>query len=185
MTYTIKGGGTINDLMKKHPEIKLDIGCGYVKPNGFIGIDNLIGQSTQIPNEENAPDIIMDLNTQKFPFPDESVVEIRSSHFLEHSNLSHIFQESHRILVAGGIFLFAVPYANSAEGLYPGHNIFLTEKWFERNIEFQTLFRITHIHYTPSDYFRKSLICKFIPFSFARTFLFNACSEMIVTSVKI
>lgn len=160
---------------------KLDLGCGYAKPPGFIGIDNLSGVQSQIPNEENAPDILMDLDKAPLPFADNSCEEVRSSHFLEHSQLMHILHESYRVLRPGGTFLFAVPYANSAEGMYPGHHQFLTEKWFYENLTFQKYFKIESEEYFPSaDYLNlPAIVRKLIPFKFARTFLFNACCQMI------
>jgi len=169
--YVAYGGGSF----------KLDLGCGYVKPPGFIGIDNLLGEESQIPNAQNAADILMNLDTTALPFSDNSCEEVRSSHFLEHSQLMHILNESHRVLRPGGTFLFAVPYANSAEGMYPGHQQFLTEKWFYENMTFQRNFKIEHEEYFPSiDYLKLPFILRtLIPFKFARTFLFNACSQMI------
>lgn len=163
-------------------DFKLDLGCGYVKPPGFIGIDNLSGKGSQIQNEHNAPDIFLDLDRSCFPFADNSCEEIRSSHFLEHSNLIHILDESYRVLRPGGTFLFAVPYANSAEGMYPGHQQFLTEKWFYKNLNFQNKYKIEYEEYFPSaDYLELPfLIRAVIPFKFARTFLFNACWQMII-----
>jgi len=165
---------------------KLDLGCGYYKPEGFIGLDNLAGKDSQIPSADNSPDILINLETETLPFPDNSVDEIRSSHFLEHSNLMHIFNESFRVLKPGHIFLFAVPYANSAEGMYPGHSIFLTEKWFYNNLVFQKYFTIVKEEYKPSEYYLSLpyLFRIFLPFSFARKFLFNACCEMTFTCLK-
>jgi len=122
--------------------VRLDLGCGYVKPQGFIGIDNLVGERTQVVDETNAPDILMDLNRIPLPFRDSSCTEVRSSHFLEHSVLDHVIDESYRVLRPGGLFLFTVPYANSAEGMYPGHSVFLTEKWFHENLNFGQKFEI-------------------------------------------
>jgi len=47
--------------------VRLDLGCGYVKPRGFIGIDNLFGERTQVVDETNAPDILMDLKSASVP----------------------------------------------------------------------------------------------------------------------
>lgn len=159
---------------------RLDLGCGYVKPAGFIGLDNLSGEECQIPDAQNAPDILMDLTNEALPFPDNSCEEVRSSHFLEHSNLLHMLHESYRVLKPGGIFLFAVPYANSAEGMYPGHQQFLTEKWFYKNLVFQQKFTILREEYFPSDDWLAlpRLFRAVVPFKFARTFLFNACWQM-------
>lgn len=160
--------------------LRLDLGCGYYKPDGFIGIDNLSGEGAQIQSQANAPDILMDLNNHAIPLDENSCVEIRSSHFLEHSRLDHIINECFRLLRPGGIFCFAVPYANSAEGMYPGHSIFLTEKWFRENLNFQRKFDIFEESYLPSDdYIRlPTFVRLLIPFRYARTFLFNACKQM-------
>lgn len=107
---------------------------------------------------------------------------MRSSHFLEHSNLGHIFDEAFRVLRSGGTFLFAVPYANSAQGMFPGHQIFLTEQFFYENLHFQRLFRIVREHYDEShawnelpDEFKRML-----PFEQARKVLFNVCHQMTI-----
>jgi SAM-dependent methyltransferase len=173
---------SVDEIYKSHPYgLKLDLGCGYYKPEGYIGLDNLIGENAQIKNVGNRPDILMDLNRDPLPFNDNTCTEVRSSHFLEHSNLDHIINESYRVLKANGIFFFVVPYANSAEGMFPGHSIFLTERWFYENINFQSKFTIIKEQFDPSAAYRKSLISKVIPFSFARTFLFNACWQMQMT----
>jgi predicted SAM-dependent methyltransferase len=172
---------TIDQLMDAfgRNSLKLDLGCGYVKPNGYIGIDNMVGAAAQVENKENAPDILMDLCRGSFPFEDSSITEVRSSHFLEHSILDHIINESYRVLKPAGRFDFTVPYANSAEGLYPGHTIFLTEKWFHRNMNFRNRFEIIKETYLPSEEWRMAKpFSALIPFKLARTFLFNACSEM-------
>jgi predicted SAM-dependent methyltransferase len=175
---------SMEELVAAHCDagLRLDLGCGFVKPEGFIGLDDLTGSSVQIADEDNAPDIFMDLNHERLPFPDSSCLEVRSSHFLEHSNLPHVLEESHRVLQAGGIFLFAVPYANSAEGLYPGHLIFLTEKWFRENLNFAAKFEIVKETFTPSDDFQAlpAIVRRLLPFDLARKFLFNVCNQMII-----
>jgi SAM-dependent methyltransferase len=173
---------SVDEIMAAAGEtgLRLDLGCGYVKPEGFVGLDNLVGEGAQIVEEANAPDVLIDLNRSRFPFPDNSCVEVRSSHFLEHSNLDHVINESHRVLKPHGLFMFAVPYANSAEGLYPGHAIFLTEKWFAENLNFQAKFELIGEEYTASDDWLAlpALVRRVIPFDFARKHLFNACRQM-------
>lgn len=159
---------------------KIDLGCGYYKPEGFVGIDNLDGANAQIKNETNAPDILMDLNSEKLPFADNSCSEVRSSHFLEHSVVDHIIAEAYRVLKPGGIFMFTVPYANSAEGMYPGHLIFFTEKWFYKNLHFNKLFAIENESFKMSEDWLQLpwLLRKIIPFKYARKHFFNSCCEM-------
>jgi|SRR5665213_1017857 len=181
---------SIDALRAKYAEpnglVRIDLGCGFYKPRGFIGFDNLSATATQIENTDNLPDVLMDLNKDALPLPDGSCSEVRSSHFLEHSILDHVFHQAHRVLADGGIFMFTVPYANSAEGMYPGHSIFLTEKWFEENLTFQRLFRIVERRFKPSAAYQGLpwLVRKLFPFEIARTVLFNACNEMTIVSVK-
>src|SRR6266566_2943809 len=154
-SYKLVSAVDIKALLLKYADasgrVRIDLGCGYYKPASFIGIDNLAGAAAQISDNANLPDILMDLNQFQMPLPDGCCIEVRSSHFLEHSNLDHIFGEVHRLLDADGVFLFTVPYANSAEGMYPGHSIFLTEKFFHKNLRFQSLFRIVNEQYKPSE----------------------------------
>jgi hypothetical protein len=166
--------------------VRLDIGCGFVKPPGFLGMDNCVGEASQIRNEANAPDIVIDLNHAQWPLPDASCCEVRSSHFLEHSHLDHVFQESARVLVDGGVFAFTVPYANSAEGMFPGHAIFLTETFFHENLMFQKLFRIESESFKQSPaYEAMSDVAKALfPFDVARKVLFNCCNEMTIVARK-
>ena len=102
----------------------------------------------------------MDLNKHPLPLPDGVCSKARSSHFLAHSNLDHIFNETHRVLVSQGIFQFQVPYANSVDR---------TDRKFEKSPEYESL-----------HWWIKLLF----PFDTARTVLFNACSEMTITAVK-
>jgi SAM-dependent methyltransferase len=183
--YELVGSwASLDDLINAHDgrALRLDLGCGYAKPDGFIGLDNLIGERAQIRDERHGPDILIDLNQAPLPFADGSCVEVRASHFLEHSILDHIFDETYRVLAPSGRFVFAVPYANSAEGLYPGHNIFLTEKFFERNLNFQSKFAIAHVSYDPTEEYENLpwLIRKALPFDRARLFLFNVCWQMTI-----
>jgi SAM-dependent methyltransferase len=176
---------SLDNLYQKYggDDFKIDLGCGFVKPAGFIGLDNLSGKDSQIPDHANAPDILTDLNRMPLPFADSSCREVRASHFLEHSDVMHILNECHRVLKPGGIFLFVVPYANSAEGMYPGHTIFFTEKWFHENLVFKQKFLILREQYFPSQAWIELpwIVRALIPFSFARKFFFNACWQMMFT----
>jgi SAM-dependent methyltransferase len=162
--------------------LRLDLGCGHVTPEGFIGLDDRSGEDAQHADGDHGPDVLLDLNAERYPFADGSCAEIRASHFLEHSNLPHVFDEVARLLAPGGVFYFKVPYANSAEGMFPGHQIFLTERFFEQNLQFQRLFAIDRLQYTPSDVWRELpwVVRRLLPFDVARKVLFNVCWEMSV-----
>lgn len=167
-------------------KLRIDIGCGFYKPPGFIGLDNLSGLATQDASIGSPPDIEIDLDRDRWPFPDASVEIVRSSHFLEHSGLEHIFTEAHRVLIAGGTFDNTIPYALSDDGLYPGHYQFLTEKWFQENLHFQRLFKIATIEYTPSPEYEQwpSWLKRVLPFDWARRHLFNVCTVFRIVAEK-
>src|SRR6476646_2390261 len=116
---------SLEELLAAHRPLRLDLGCGWVKEPGYVGLD-----------------VFLALNADPYPFADGSVAEVRSRHFLEHSLLDHVFHEAYRLLRPGGRFVAIVPYANSADGMAPGHNVFLTERFFERNPSFQAKFAV-------------------------------------------
>ena len=157
--------------------IKIDIGCGPWKKEGFIGIDNYSGEGQwKLLNGEKPIDINHDLSSG-IPFDDSTVEEIFASHFIEHTDLDFMLREIHRVAKPSAKFEFIVPYANSAEGMFPGHNVFLTEKFFQRNTLFNQLFTEISFDYFPSDEwksFRKYIF--WIPFEIARKHFFNVCN---------
>lgn len=181
--YRLTGFPSLASLLAHYRDdrgyIRVDLGCGFYKPAGFVGIDNLEGAPTQVANQANLPDILMDLR-QPTPLADGSCSVVRASHFLEHSCLDDIFREVYRLLTSDGTFVFVVPYANSAEGMYPGHLIFLTEKWFRENILFQSLFTIEKVSFNQTETYSSLpwVVRKLIPFDKARQLFFNACNEM-------
>ena len=90
--------------------LKLDLGCGPNPREGFEGVDSLdFGQKH-----------VVDL-TEPWPWPDNSVEEAHSSHFIEHLDARervHFFNELYRVLVHGGKCLIIVPHwaSNRAYG---------------------------------------------------------------------
>lgn len=91
--------------------MKLDIGCGGKKKEGFVGVDQfpMIGV-----------DVVFKIGAEKWPFQDNSVVEAYSSNFLEHlTNLNganeriHFFNELFRVLQVGAKALVKIPHWNS------------------------------------------------------------------------
>ena len=80
-------------MIDKSNNLKLNLGCGNKKLEGYLNIDY---------SEHCSPDFLMDLENVPFPFRSNTVIEIRMKSVLEH--LSHdpkkffpILQEIYRI----------------------------------------------------------------------------------------
>ena len=85
--------------------LKLDLGCGQRKQEGFVGVD--------IAPIEGV-DIVHDLRNVPWPFADNSVDQIYSSHTIEHlDDLIPFFNEVHRILKPGCQAVIIAPYYSS------------------------------------------------------------------------
>lgn len=83
--------------------MKLDLGCGPYRPEGFIGVDSRL---------QPGVDIVADLNCS-WPFKDSSVVFVRASHIFEHlSEPLFTMAELFRILKPGGRCEIDVPSSN-------------------------------------------------------------------------
>jgi len=87
--------------------LKLDLGCGQNKAEGFTGVDKA---------SLDTVDIVHDLFVFPWPFKDGSVEEVHSSHFFEHvpGNLRGKFMdELYRIMIWEARARFIVPYWSS------------------------------------------------------------------------
>lgn len=89
--------------------IKLDIGCGFNKQPGFVGIDIREGPGV---------DIVQDLEKFPWPLPDNSVSLAVASHVVEHIDphgftFVNFMNEVWRVLKPGGHFMISTPYAGS------------------------------------------------------------------------
>lgn len=89
------------DIIQKNSEqIKVDLGCGSRKNQGFIGVDIYPWPGV---------DLVADL-TKKFPFPDNTVDEIIAYDCLEHlPNIIHTMNEIWRICKPGATVDILVP----------------------------------------------------------------------------
>lgn len=86
--------------------MKLDLACGQVKREGFIGVDH---------SPCAGVDIVYDLNSYPYSFAeDNSVDEIFCSHFVEHvGDLMKFMNECYRIMKPNAKMTIAAPYYNS------------------------------------------------------------------------
>lgn len=91
--------------------LKLDLGCGPNKREGFDGVDSIAFDGV---------DWVADLN-QPWPWADNSVEEVNCSHTLEHfdgTERVHFANELYRVLVPGGKAIITTPHwaSNRAYG---------------------------------------------------------------------
>lgn len=88
--------------------LRLDIGCGQNKKPGFHGVDQFAMPGV---------DTVFSIGFEPWPFADNSVDEVHSSHFIEHlSNLNdkwertHFFNEMWRVMKAGAKATLIFPH---------------------------------------------------------------------------
>lgn len=88
--------------------MKLDLGCGPNKKEGFIGIDCI---------DFKGVDHVLNAGKDRFPFEDNTVDEIHSSHFMEHLTATeriHCVNEMYRVMKKGAKATIVVPHWASA-----------------------------------------------------------------------
>lgn len=101
--------------MNETPQKKtLDVGCGWNKTPGAIGID---------ANPKTHADVIHDLGAIPYPFPDNEFDEIVCRHVAEHvPDVMAFISELHRIAKPGGHILITTPhYSNPDWATDPTH----------------------------------------------------------------
>jgi hypothetical protein len=113
-------------------KLKLDLACGQNKLKGFVGVD--------VVKKGTKADIEHDLLVTPWPFKDNSVDELYTSHFIEHiphgsSALNNpffdFFNEAWRVLKKGGTFKIIAPYYTSIRATQdPTHQRFISEMTF-------------------------------------------------------
>lgn len=83
--------------------IKVDLGCGNEKREGYVGVDVVAQEGV---------DIVCDMVKDGLPFMDNEVEAINTSHFLEHvpnADTITFLKECYRVLAPGGIIEVVVP----------------------------------------------------------------------------
>ena len=99
----------------------LDLGCGSVKAEGAVGLDNV-----GLPGV----DIVHDLLDFPYPIENESFENIYLRHVIEHfylNDFEKILNECSRILISDGVLQITVPHALSIAAFTdPTHKQFFT-----------------------------------------------------------
>ena len=103
-------------------KVKLNLGCGSKKLDGYINVDKY---------DTYNPDIIHDLEKFPYPFEDNTINEILLSHVLEHIGqnpdiFNSIIKEFYRICVHGAKIDIRVPH--------PRHDDFIADPTHVRPI---------------------------------------------------
>lgn len=101
---------------KKNPTatttLRLDIGCGKNKREGFVGVDQY---------KMDGVDHVLKVGTAKWPWGDNSVDEVNASHFVEHLTSDervHFYNEAFRVMKPGAKMTVVTPHwaSNRAYG---------------------------------------------------------------------
>ena len=106
--------------------LKLDLGCGKRKKEGFTGVD---------ARKFDGVDVTCDLGRDPWPWPDDSVEEAHASHMVEHLPVKeriHFVNELHRVLRKGKGALIIVPSWKSCRAYGDLTHAWppVTESWF-------------------------------------------------------
>lgn len=118
----------INKALKQSEGIRLDVGCGEMKQQGFVGLD-----IRPLPSV----DIVWDLEQTPYPLPDECCRSIVASHVIEHINphkfgLIRVFNEWWRVMKPHGRIMIACPYGTGKGFVQdPTHTKPINENTFE------------------------------------------------------
>ena len=93
--------------MNIEQKLMLDIGCGFSKQPGYIGMDK---------RAVDGVDIVHDIEEFPWPLEDNSCAVMIASHLIEHiapQKQIGFMNEAWRIAVPGGLLIIATPYAGS------------------------------------------------------------------------
>jgi len=108
---------------EKAKNLRIELGGGIrPKGEGLINIDR-----------QNVPsvDIVMDFEKDKFPFSDNSVVYIYSSHTLEHvANIYGLLLEMLRISSNGAHWGIITPHPHRSSVMTPEHVHVISKEWW-------------------------------------------------------
>jgi SAM-dependent methyltransferase len=89
------------------PPIRLDLGCGPRKKDGFLGVDQFAFPGV---------DHVVQLGRAPLPFDDASVDEVHASHFLEHLTAPErcqLLNELYRVMKPGAKATIIIPHWGS------------------------------------------------------------------------
>ena len=92
----------------------LDVGCGYRKRKGCIGIDSMAAPGV---------DIVADI-TKGLPFDDNFISGVYTDHFLEHiviEDVAKVMKEIHRVCKPDSVVQIRVPHFSGFTNFFEYH----------------------------------------------------------------
>jgi SAM-dependent methyltransferase len=158
--------------------MKIDIGCGAHKREGFIGIDIAPGEQV---------DYVLNIEQDRLPFEDNSVDHVFSNHTFEHITVpQNVLREIVRVCKHGALVEIWTPYLKSNDAFLLGHYSFYNESiWKHICYEYdgfyfgstQGRFEMQKYQYTLFPGIYEQLEQMKIPFMFALDHMFNIALE--------
>ena len=134
--------------------IRIDIGCGQSKREGFIGVDQYAMPGV---------DVVCDVRTEKLPWGDSTVDEVHCSHFLEHLEAKQrvrFMNELYRVMKLGAKMTIIVPHwcSNRAYGDMTHCWPPVSEMWF---YYLSSAWRAQQVPHTDIKYNKDGYSCDF------------------------
>lgn len=152
--------------------MKLNLGCGTDIKQGYVNLDII---------KREGVDVVHNLDSYPYPFPDNHFDEIIAIHLLEHvDDFLKTLEELYRILKPGGKIKAIVPYFSSTGAFQdPTHKHFFSKDTL-------TLYVLNNGYARDFNYSLASMSLKYTrPFKFlplirhvCKFFLLNVVSEM-------
>jgi len=103
--------------------MKLNIGCGETKLEGYINIDI---------EESIKPDLVLDVRKQNLPYEENSVERITCLHNIEHIEYKYhfwILQQFYKVLIPDGFLILAYPEFEKCVKNFLSNNRGLKDFW--------------------------------------------------------
>lgn len=169
--------------------MKLDLGCGAGKREGFIGVD--VKQSPGV-------DVVCDLGKDPWPWADGVVEEAHCSHMLEHLEpleRIHFANELGRVMKKGGQVTLVVPHWASGRAYgdlshkWPPVSefwfLYLNAEWRAREAQHEDRYTCDFNHTQPGYSPHPSLAVRsFDHQQYALIWFKEAAQDMMVTLIK-
>lgn len=169
--------------------MKIDLGCGKNKKEGFIGVDVIAFDGV---------DIVCNIGKDPLPFKDEEVEEVHASHFVEHLTAPeriHLANELHRVMKKGAKCSIIVPHFASCRAYgdlthqWPPVSefwfLYLNKAWREVNAPHSLYSESLDFDHTLGYSLRNDILARSMEFQqFAMQNYKEVCQDIIATLIK-